>query len=45
LNLDLAHAAGQAPAAAKASLGQLRKLGASQRAERLLKKHPKLMRG
>jgi dienelactone hydrolase len=44
LNLDLAHAAGQPPAAAKASHQQLRKLGASQRAERLLKKHPELMR-
>jgi dienelactone hydrolase len=44
LNLDLAHAAGQPPAAAKASQQQLRKLGASQRAKRLLKKHPKLMR-
>jgi predicted esterase len=43
LNLDLAHAAGQPPAAAKASREQLRKLGASQRAERLLKKHPRLM--
>ena len=44
LNLDLAHAAGQPPAPAKASQRQLRKLGASQRAKRLLKKHPELMR-
>ena len=44
LNLDLAHAAGQPPAAAMASQQQLRKLGASQRAKRLLKKQPKLMR-
>jgi dienelactone hydrolase len=44
LTLDLAHAAGQPPAAAKASQEQLRKLGASQRAQRLLKKHPRLMR-
>jgi hypothetical protein len=42
--LDLAHAAGQPPAAASASAQKLRKLGASQRVERLLKKHPELMR-
>ncbi len=40
--LDLAHAAGQPAAAAKASEQRLRKLGASPRAERLLKEHPKL---
>ena len=44
LTLDLAHAAGQPAAAATASEHQLRKLGASPRAKRLLKKHPKLMR-
>jgi predicted esterase len=44
LSLDLAHAAGQPPAAAKASRQQLRKLGASQPAERLLKTHPELTR-
>jgi predicted esterase len=44
LSLDLAHAAGQPPAAAKASRQQLKKLGASQPAERLLKTHPELTR-
>jgi predicted esterase len=44
LSLDLAHAAGQPPAAAKASRRQLKKLGASQPAERLLKTHPELTR-
>jgi acetyl esterase/lipase len=44
LTLDLAHAAGQPSAAAKASGQQLRKLEASPRAQRLLKKHPKLKR-
>ena len=44
LTLDLAHAAGQPPGAAKASENQLRKLGASRRAERVLKKQPKLRR-
>jgi predicted esterase len=44
LSLDLAHAAGQPPAAAKASQRQLRRLGASRQAERLLKKHPELTR-
>jgi acetyl esterase/lipase len=43
LYLDLAHAAGQPPAASRASEQQLRKLGASQRVKRLLKKHPRLM--
>jgi dienelactone hydrolase len=42
--LDLAHAAGQPAAAARASEQQLRKLGASSGAKRLLKKHPKLIR-
>src|SRR5829696_9940470 len=42
--LDLAHAAGQPPAAATASEQKLRKLGTSQRVNRLMKKHPELMR-
>jgi acetyl esterase/lipase len=42
--LDLAHAAGQPPAAARASEQQLRKLGASPSVKRQLKKHPKLKR-
>jgi dienelactone hydrolase len=42
--LDLAHAAGQPPAAASASERQLRKLGASPAAKKLLRKHPKLKR-
>jgi dienelactone hydrolase len=41
--LDLAHAAGQPPAAATASEQKLRKLGTSQRVNRLMKKHPELM--
>ena len=44
LALDLAHAAGQPPAAARASEQQLGKLGASPRARRQLKKHPRLKR-
>jgi dienelactone hydrolase len=44
LTLDLAHAAGQPPAAARASEQQLRKLGASSRIKRQLQKHPKLKR-
>jgi predicted esterase len=43
-SLDLAHAAGQPPAAARASEQQLRKLGASPSVKRQLKKHPKLKR-
>jgi acetyl esterase/lipase len=43
LYLDLAHAAGQPPAASRASEQQLRELGASPRVKRLLKKHPRLM--
>jgi dienelactone hydrolase len=43
-SLDLAHAAGQPPAAATASERQLRKLGASPSVKRQLKKHPKLKR-
>jgi predicted esterase len=43
-SLDLAHAAGQPPAAARASEQQLRKLGASPSVQRQLKKHPKLKR-
>jgi dienelactone hydrolase len=43
LNLDLAHAAGQPPAASSASEQQLRKLGASQRVKRILKEHPNLL--
>ena len=43
-SLDLAHAAGQPPAAARASEQQLRKLGASPSVRRQLKKHPKLKR-
>ena len=42
--LDLAHAAGQPPAAARASEQQLRKLGGSPSVKRQLKKHPKLKR-
>jgi para-nitrobenzyl esterase len=42
--LDLAHAAGQPPAAASASAQMLRKLGASPSVKRQLKKHPKLKR-
>jgi para-nitrobenzyl esterase len=42
--LDLAHAAGQPPAAARASEQQLRRLGTSPRAKRLLQKHPSLKR-
>jgi acetyl esterase/lipase len=42
--LDLAHAAGQPPAAASASERQLRKLGASPAAKTILRKHPKLKR-
>jgi acetyl esterase/lipase len=42
--LDLAHAAGQPPAAARASERQLRKLGASERVNRLLEEYPKLIR-
>jgi predicted esterase len=44
LTLDLAHAAGQPSAAARASAAQLRKLGASRAAKRQLGKHPKLKR-
>jgi predicted esterase len=44
LNLDLAHAAGQPPAAARASEQKLRRLGASPAAKRQLKKHPRLKR-
>ena len=44
LTLDLAHAAGQPPAAARASEQQLRKLEASPSVKRQLKKHPKLKR-
>jgi predicted esterase len=43
-SLDLAHAAGQPPAAARASEQQLRKLRASPSVRRQLKKHPKLKR-
>jgi acetyl esterase/lipase len=42
--LDLAHAAGQPPAAARASEQQLRKLGVSPSVKRQLRKHPKLKR-
>jgi predicted esterase len=41
-HLDLAHAAGQPPAAASASEQMLRKLGASPAVKRQLKKHPRL---
>lgn len=44
LTLDLAHAAGQPPAAARAAEQQLGRLGASPRAKRQLKKHPSLKR-
>ncbi|MBA3264009.1 MAG: alpha/beta hydrolase [Thermoleophilaceae bacterium] len=44
LALDLAHAAGQPAAAARASERQLERLAASPRAKRLLKRHPKLNR-
>src|SRR6185437_7792682 len=43
-SLDLAHAAGQPPAAARASERQLRKLEASPSVKRQLRKHPKLKR-
>jgi predicted esterase len=43
-HLDLAHAAGQPPAAARASEQMLRKLEASPSVQRQLKKHPKLKR-
>jgi dienelactone hydrolase len=42
--LDLAHAAGQPPAAARAASRQLERLGASPRLQRALKQHPKLRR-
>jgi dienelactone hydrolase len=42
--LNLAHAAGQPPPAARASEQKLRKLGASPSVKRQLKKHPKLKR-
>jgi acetyl esterase/lipase len=42
LALDLAHAAGQPPAAARAAQRQLEALAASPRAKRLLKTHPRL---
>lgn len=44
LTLDLAHAAGQPPAAAQAAQRQLERLAASPRAKRMLKRHPKLHR-
>jgi acetyl esterase/lipase len=44
LALDLAHAAGQPPAAARAAERQLRRLGESRRMERLLQRHPRLER-
>ena len=44
LALDLAHAAGQPPAAARAAQRQLERLAASPRAKRILKSHPKLNR-
>ena len=43
-HLDLAHAAGQPPAAARASEQMLRKLAASPSVKRQLKKHPKQKR-
>jgi acetyl esterase/lipase len=42
LALDLAHAAGQPPAAARAAERQLQRLGESPRMERLLERHPRL---
>jgi|SRR5215213_6617781 len=42
--LDLAHAAGQPTAAARAASRQLERLGASPRLQRALKQHPKLRR-
>jgi dienelactone hydrolase len=42
--LDLAHAAGQPPEAARAAERQLEKLGASPGADRLIEKYPKLKR-
>jgi predicted esterase len=42
LTLDLAHAAGQPPSAARASERQLRRLSTSPAAKRMLRQHPKL---
>jgi dienelactone hydrolase len=43
-NLDLAHAAGQPVAAARAFEQKLKRLGSSPQVKRLLKQHPQLMR-
>jgi acetyl esterase/lipase len=42
LSMDLGHAAGQPPSAARAAERQLQRLGASPQAKRLLKSYPKL---
>ena len=44
LALDLAHAAGQPPSAARAQQRQLSRLATTARAKRLVKKHPELQR-